>query len=248
MGSWRFQRPGRDRGGGRLRVEHAASEAIGLRGTPTGDLAQGRRIARRIDGLPENWNAVIASMGGERLRIGKKSPADILLGSPPRTRCCQGMGTDKVDSGGPIRAFPRDEIVENGRLIGTLVEKVRRRPRQGGPFRSMKTGRSTWSRPHFYMGWRLASGGIAVAPSARIGARGLSVIWSWLGVILAWLMRAATTPWTSGHLLPVIEYAPFCVIFFLVAFRSALQNYQIRTRRLATASEYLQTPDSFWPK
>ena len=30
-----------------------------------------------------------------------------------------------------------------------------------------------------------------------------------------------------GHLLPVIEYTPFCVIFFLVAFRSALHNYQI---------------------
>jgi hypothetical protein len=69
----------------------------------------------------------------------------------------------------------------------------------------------------------------------------------WLS-FFAWLVRAATTPWTSGHLLPVIEYAPFCVIFFLVAFRSALQNYQIRTRRLATASEYLQTPNSFWPR
>jgi hypothetical protein len=44
-------------------------------------------------------------------------------------------GQTKWIAGRPIRAFPRNEIVENGRLIGTLVEKVRRRPRQGGPFR-----------------------------------------------------------------------------------------------------------------
>jgi len=44
----------------------AASEAIGLRGTPTVIWRKADGSQGRIDGLPEDWNAVIASMGGER--------------------------------------------------------------------------------------------------------------------------------------------------------------------------------------
>ena len=51
---------------GRLRVNMAASEAIGLRGTPTVIWRKADGSQGRIDGLPEDWNAVIASMGGER--------------------------------------------------------------------------------------------------------------------------------------------------------------------------------------
>jgi hypothetical protein len=47
--------------------------------------------------------------------------------------------------------------------------------------------------------------------------------------------------------LPALEFAPLCVAFFLYAFKTALQNYQVRTRRVATATEYLQTKDSFLP-
>jgi thiol:disulfide interchange protein DsbG len=50
----------------RLRVNMAASEAIGLRGTPTVIWRKADGSEGRIDGLPEDWNAVIASMGGER--------------------------------------------------------------------------------------------------------------------------------------------------------------------------------------
>jgi len=152
-------------------------------------------------------------------------------------------------AGGPIRAFPRDEIVENGRLIGTLVEKVRRLPSQDGPFRVYEDRTIDLVATAFLHGIAVGELEELLWRRRRESARAayLSFSLGWLS-FLAWLIRAATTPWTSGHLLPVIEYAPFCVIFFLVAFRSALQNYQIRTRRLATAREYLQTPDSFWPK
>jgi thiol:disulfide interchange protein DsbG len=50
----------------RLRVNMAASEAIGLRGTPTVIWRKADESEGRIDGLPQDWNAVIASMGGER--------------------------------------------------------------------------------------------------------------------------------------------------------------------------------------
>ena len=61
-----FKGPAGTEAEGRLRVNMAASEAIGLRGTPTVIWRKADGSQGRIDGLPEDWNAVIASMGGER--------------------------------------------------------------------------------------------------------------------------------------------------------------------------------------
>jgi hypothetical protein len=60
--------------------------------------------------------------------------------------------------------------------------------------------------------------------------------------------RLSSIEWSPGVALPALEFAPLCVAFFLYAFKTALQNYQIRTRRVATATEYLQTKDSFLPR
>jgi thiol:disulfide interchange protein DsbG len=49
----------------KLRANMIAAEAIGLRGTPTVIWRKADGSEGRIDGLPEDWNAVIASMGGE---------------------------------------------------------------------------------------------------------------------------------------------------------------------------------------
>jgi hypothetical protein len=42
-------------------------------------------------------------------------------------------------------------------------------------------------------------------------------------------------------------FMPFCAIFFLLAFRSALQNFQARTRTPAKAGQCLATSEPFWP-
>lgn len=49
----------------KLRANMTAADAIGLRGTPTVIWRKADGKEGRIDGLPEDWNAVIASMGGE---------------------------------------------------------------------------------------------------------------------------------------------------------------------------------------
>lgn len=49
----------------KLRRNMAAAESIGLRGTPTVIWRKADGSEGRIDGLPEDWNAVISSMGGE---------------------------------------------------------------------------------------------------------------------------------------------------------------------------------------
>ncbi|MGB5084165.1 MAG: hypothetical protein WBO09_06050 [Methylocystis silviterrae] len=49
----------------KLRANMTSADAIGLRGTPTVIWRKADGKEGRIDGLPEDWNAVIASMGGE---------------------------------------------------------------------------------------------------------------------------------------------------------------------------------------
>lgn len=49
----------------RLGVNMAAAEEIGLRGTPTVVWRKADGSEGRVDGLPDDWNAVIGSMGSE---------------------------------------------------------------------------------------------------------------------------------------------------------------------------------------
>ncbi|MGB5084166.1 MAG: hypothetical protein WBO09_06055 [Methylocystis silviterrae] len=146
------------------------------------------------------------------------------------------------------RAFPKDEVVEGGRAIGRLIAAVRQ-GRPGDPrFRLHEDRRFDLEATAFLHGlsahqleavlWRRQRQ-TAVAAYIAFG-------FGWVFFLL-WLFKAATTPWSSWRILPVLEFAPFCVFLFLIAFRSALQNYQIRTRRLATAGEYLDTSGQFWP-
>jgi thiol:disulfide interchange protein DsbG len=56
----------------RLRANMAAAEAIGLRGTPTLVWNRADGTAGRIDGLPNDWSAVIASIGGASHVVGAR--------------------------------------------------------------------------------------------------------------------------------------------------------------------------------
>jgi hypothetical protein len=65
--------------------------------------------------------------------------------------------------------------------------------------------------------------------------------------VLAWLWRMLRTPWTPFSMVSAFEFLPFCGILFLLAFYNALQNFQLRTGRMAGWWEYLATSESFWP-
>ena len=77
---------------------------------------------------------------------------------------------------------------------------------------------------------------------------------SYLCFALAWasfvglLYRALAAPSTSGAFPAALEFSPFCLMFFLMAFQYALQNFRLRTLRHATAVEFLQTNEPFWPR
>jgi len=89
------------------------------------------------------------------------------------------------------------------------------------------------------------------ALTARQGATARNA-WIFLGLgalfFLGWLYRLMTLTWTANATLTAMLFTPACAVFFLLAFRFGLENYQIRMRRKVTAMEYLGAASSFWPR
>jgi len=76
--------------------------------------------------------------------------------------------------------------------------------------------------------------------------------WIFLGLgvlfFLGWLYRLLTMTWTVNATLTALQFTPACAVFFLLAFRFGLENYQIRMRRKVTVMAYLSAPRDFWPR
>lgn len=67
-----------------------------------------------------------------------------------------------------------------------------------------------------------------------------------LFLVVGFYQAAAALP-ASPSLLYVVGMGAICSCFFLLAFYHALVNWQIRTRRLGTAREFLHADESWWP-
>lgn len=61
------------------------------------------------------------------------------------------------------------------------------------------------------------------------------------------LYHIISLSWRSGPIVGALEFSPFCVLFFLMAFKFALDNFRLRVLRHATAGEFLTTNKPFWP-
>jgi hypothetical protein len=67
-----------------------------------------------------------------------------------------------------------------------------------------------------------------------------------LFLVVGFYHAAAALP-ASPSLSYVVGMGAICSCFFLLAFYHALVNWQIRTRRLGTAREFLHADESWWP-
>ena len=67
-----------------------------------------------------------------------------------------------------------------------------------------------------------------------------------LFLVVGFYHAAAALP-ASPSLSYVVGMGAICSCFFLLAFYHALVNWQIRTRRLGTAREFLYADESWWP-
>jgi hypothetical protein len=148
----------------------------------------------------------------------------------------------------PLSAFPRDQIIQNGRLIGDLVRRLRAGGVRDDRLYFRDDRRIDMEATAFAHGMTVVGLEALLSNRQRQAARAAYLAFGlgWLFFLLL-LFRMLTTPLTTSHLVPLLEFLPFCAAFFLMAFRSALQNFQLRERRLATAAEYLTTPRGFWP-
>ena len=187
--------------------------------------------------------------GGDRESSGPGE--DSSASSPPRRSALRGLWRGvKFIGGGPVAALGLQEIADGGRLIGGLTSALRQRRSAKRPSLRVDAGGT------IDVEATAEVVGLAVDElDARLVRRRRQTAWQayvafglgWF-FFAVWLYRAAFTVWTAGAALAAIEFAPFCAAFFLTAFRSALENYQIRTRRAASALEYLATKEeSFWP-
>lgn len=148
----------------------------------------------------------------------------------------------------PGRLLPKREIAEVAGLIKGLADAIKQGPRR-------KQGIIVEGDRSFNLAMTAQFYGVSLDEFEAVLARRrymtmrfayLAFILGWL-FFLAWCYQLIYVPGNIGFMVLMFEYAPFCLVFFLLSFRSALLNFQIRTLRLATAAEYLHTSEKFWP-
>ena len=114
---------------------------------------------------------------------------------------------------------------------------------------SMRSARSISTPLRFLHGQRRTAFEDALIVRQRSTARNAWIFLA-LGALffLGWLYRLMTMTWTANATLTALQFTPACAVFFLLAFRFGLENYQIRMRRKVTVMEYLSAPRGFWPR
>ena len=148
----------------------------------------------------------------------------------------------------PFTAFPGRQIVENGRLIGFLYGRIRvGRPSETRVFRA-EDGSIDMTATSFTLGLSMDRLRARMAQRRRQTAR-LAYLSFGLGVVffVMWLYRAWAWNFEGSRMLAAIQFVPFCAVFFLVAFKNAHANWQLRTGYLGSASEYIHSSEPFWP-
>jgi hypothetical protein len=140
------------------------------------------------------------------------------------------------------------EIRGGARLIGELAAALRRsKPEAAGPITD-EDGHLDIAETAFTMGiserelqqLRAARRN----QTARVAWGCFVAAWAFLGL---WAWQAMGTPWSQERVWAAVQFLPFCAAFFVLAFRSAWQNWQLRTGNLGSASTYLRTAEPFWP-
>lgn len=170
---------------------------------------------------------------------------------PPKRRSVFGKAVRGV---GWLAAAPLDwigtrRIGRSASFIRELLSVVRSGQRRDNRFKTQEFGGFDLEATAFSYGLSVAQLEARMATrrrqTARIAYAALALAMFFLAT---WLWRALASPWTATRLASAIEFLPFCVLFFLVAFYNALLNFQVRTGRTVGWREYLSTDLPFWPR
>ena len=150
---------------------------------------------------------------------------------------------------GPIAVFEWNLVRRNGRIIGGLASAIRRGPGRHAETVLTKPDRSLdIEATAFRCGVSVAQlEGLLVVQRLRTKRAAYLAFALGCGSVLRWIYQSVSAPSSPMRWLNAVQVLFFCLAFFLVAFRYAFANWQIRTRRLGSAGDYLRTTDSFWP-
>jgi hypothetical protein len=150
---------------------------------------------------------------------------------------------------GHATSAPWRRIANNLAAIQRDLRSLRYGARNATGFRLDETGAFDPGGTAFVNGRRTAKLEDALAARQGSTARNAWVFLA-LGVILlfGWLYRLLTMTWSANATLTALQFMPACAVFFLLAFRFGLENYQIRMLRKVTAMEYICAPNGFWPR
>lgn len=174
---------------------------------------------------------------------------------PPTARATRPGRVFRVLTAGPRWFWSRskeasgsEEILRNGRIIQDLAAAVREGP--GAARRIYVDADRRLDLEVTALSHGLSVSGLEERVARRRQQTARVAYLTFTGGWLAlgwWLWQALTTPWSPGRMLLGIEFIPFCALFFLLAFKNAWMNWQLRTGRLGSAVEYLTTAERFWP-
>ena len=158
-----------------------------------------------------------------------------------------GWGVRKT-LGAPIACIGVDQIAENARLIQGLAQTIRTGP---GPDPMVRV-RPDRTLDMSEMSWEAQ---VPVAEIERLLAnrrrQSRQATWGYLSggavfVVMGFIHAASILP-AMPTLLYALSTAAICCCFFLMAFYNALINWQVRTRRLGTAREFLNADETWRP-
>jgi hypothetical protein len=147
-----------------------------------------------------------------------------------------------------IACFGASHIAAHGRIIEALARAIRAGPHCDAQVYLLDDRRLDV---------------IAIAVAARVGPEEIErrlanrrrqtardAKWCLLGAawfLTLWLYETLRSSASFTSLGYVFALVGTCVVFSIIAFHNALINWQIRTRRLGTVREFLNTRDSWWP-
>ena len=150
----------------------------------------------------------------------------------------------KFVAGGPIANIGLEEISRGARLIGQLTNQVRQGPVSDGRLKADEHGGIDLRATAFSYGISVDELLERMRQRRRQTARSAYALFCLGG----WFWQAMHLPRSAARIVSAVEFLPFCVLFLLVATKSAHSNWQLRTRRLGSLSDYLRTSDPFLPR
>lgn len=173
-------------------------------------------------------------------------PAEARQPRPPRSWIWRGT---KLVLGAPLSAFPLGQITRNGQQLGSLVSYLRQGPKPPRAVPQHREGKLDKAATAFVYDLSETELEKFLSLRRRQTAR-MAYCAFGLGCIsvIAWLLRLLDLDWTGQRLMAALQFAPFCLVFFLTAFKQAHVNWQLRTGLVGSAGDYLRSAEPFCPR